>query len=99
MAELSVSRRDGVVVLTGELTFQTVPGLLSQEQALVAAGGDALKIDLAGVVRGDSAGLALLVAWLRAARKQRRQIQFLNVPPQLREMARVSGLERLLPLS
>lgn len=99
MAELTLDENSGEVVLTGELIFSTVPDLLAQEARLMAARSEELKVDLAGVERGDSAGLALLVAWLRAAKKHNKRLVFLNVPAQLQEMAKVSGLEKVLSLA
>jgi len=99
VAELRLNQRDGVAILVGELTFHTVPELLTQEQMLMAGAGELLTIDLAGVVRGDSAGLALLIAWLRTAKQHHKRVRFLNVPSQLHEMAKVSGLEGVLSLS
>ena len=52
--------------LSGDLTLSTVSGLLDAGRAGVAA-GDCI-VDLADVGRVDSAALALLFAWLRAAR-------------------------------
>ncbi len=51
----------------GELTFQTVPGLYRESAGWFAGEGE-LVIDLAAVTRADSAGLALLVEWLKRAR-------------------------------
>jgi phospholipid transport system transporter-binding protein len=53
-------------------------------------------LDLGGVGRADSAGLALLVEWSRQARRGRTALRFVNVPAQIRSLARVSHLEWLL---
>ncbi|MBF6309145.1 STAS domain-containing protein, partial [Nocardia farcinica] len=55
--------------------------------------------DLQAVTRSDSAGLALLVEWMQFARQQDRKLSFRNLPDQLRDIARISGLEDLLPLA
>ena len=54
--------------------------------------------DLAGVERADSAGLALLIEWMRRARRAGRPVRFLNLPPQMLEIARAASLDRVLPL-
>ncbi len=59
----------------------------------------AIEIDLKGVTRADSAGLALLVEWLRAAERAGKSISFVNVPVQLSSIARISGLDEILSLS
>ncbi len=91
------SRDDGRLYLTGELSMATVPGLLAQRRLF--AGKDELTIDLGGVERADSAGVALLVKWQRDARAQQRVISFQNIPPQMLAIARVSGVDELLSLN
>jgi ABC-type transporter Mla MlaB component len=56
-----------------------------------------ISIDLAGVTRSDSAGLALLIEWLRESERQGRTITFLNMPAQMQSIARVCGLDGILP--
>jgi phospholipid transport system transporter-binding protein len=55
-----------------------------------------ISVDLAGVSEADSAGLALLIEWLRIARQRGQQIQFANVPAQINALARISEVEDLL---
>ena len=54
---------------------------------------------LKGVTRADSAGLALLLEWLRRSERAGCSISFVNVPEQLMSIARICGLEGILPLS
>lgn len=84
-------RADGVLAVSGVLTFDTVPGVLERTAPLVGA---AATIDLAGVDRADSAGLALMVEWLRRARAAGRALEFTQIPEQVREIIRVNGLSR-----
>ncbi|MGE0371222.1 MAG: lipid asymmetry maintenance protein MlaB [Gammaproteobacteria bacterium] len=83
--------------VSGELNFATVPALLERGAALLAAGGGRIRLDLGGVTRADSAGLALLIEWLRLARSRRASLEIVNMPAQLRAIARVSGLDGILP--
>lgn len=84
--------------LSGPLTFETVPQLFQQGRRLFADRGGNVELDLAAVERSDSAGLALLVSWVRLARQQGGAISFLNVPEQLRGLARLGGVEQILAL-
>ena len=60
-----------VLVLTGELRLASVTGVLNPgREAIRDARGGAAVLDLSGVRTCDSAGLALVVDWLRAARRQ-----------------------------
>jgi phospholipid transport system transporter-binding protein len=84
--------------IRGEMTFGTVTALLAASRPLFEGPEAALEVDLAGVERADSAGLALVIEWLRGARTAGKAIRFLNTSPQLRAIAQVSDLEGLLPL-
>lgn len=88
---------DGRLLVSGELSMATVPDLLKQ-QALQGRDGE-IHIDLQGVQRADSAGVALLVEWQRQAGRQQQSIHFHNVPTQMLAIAQLSGVDELLSLS
>jgi len=96
MSEARVQVEDGRVVVRGELSFSTVPALAAAPWP--ATTDDPVTVDLAGVRRADSAGLALLLEWARAARRQGRPIRFVHTPEQLRSLARVTGVDAILAL-
>ncbi len=81
--------------LVGELSFETVPGLVSAGEQLFQSTGEVL-LDLSRLERSDSAGLALLVNWLRQARHKQCKLSFRQVPEQLMRLARVSAVDQLL---
>jgi len=85
-------------VLRGELSFATVTDL-SKRSAEMLWGAEQVTLDLAGVTRTDSAGLALLVEWLRHAHRKSKAIQFRNIPQQMMAVAQVAGLDKLLPVA
>ena len=80
----------GRFAVTGPLTFDTVHTLL----ALPAVEGPVV-VDLGGVPRADSAGLALMLEWLRQARQHERALTFTRVPARLQDLIDVSGLSAL----
>jgi phospholipid transport system transporter-binding protein len=99
MAEANYTDQgNGHWLVSGELGFATVPGLLSST-ARSMRGEGAIEVDLAGVTRADSAGLALLIEWTAASDRVGRKIRFIHVPAQLLSIARVCGLEEILPLA
>ena len=99
MAEARFTDRgDGNWLLEGELSFATVPTVL-HHAGVDMRGADSIRVDLKGVTRADSAGLALLVEWLRESERAGVPISFINVPVQLLSIARVCGLEDILSLS
>lgn len=100
MSETAIQQQDDhSYLIRGELNMQTVPDMLKQAEPILADGREELVFDLQGISRTDSAGLALLVEWMQAAGQQQTRITFRNLPTQLRDIARVSGLEELLPLA
>ncbi len=82
---------EGTIKVHGPLTFATVPGLFMESNSIIKSASETITIDLHDVSRADSAGLALLVEWLRTAGAHAR---FVNVPTQLRRLIDVSGLTR-----
>ncbi len=81
----------------GDLTFETVPELWHQAPARFAGiTGDTLTVDLTAVRRADSAGLALLVAWVRWGRQRGVRVRFTRPPKSLQALAAAAGLQSLL---
>ncbi len=101
MAEPKLSSSaEGRYQVCGDLTFGTVLGLLdSGTEMLDGAGEGPIEVDLGEVGHADSAGLALLIEWMRAARQGGRELSYRNIPTQLMAIARVSDLEEILPLA
>ena len=95
-AAQATAHGDGVLTVRGVLSFDTVPDVYAQSAAWVQKSQGAITIDLKGVDRADSAGLALLVEWLHLARDKSRELKFLNVPEQVRSLIRVNGLSQAL---
>jgi phospholipid transport system transporter-binding protein len=88
--------RPGYWLLAGELTFATatdawLPMLDCLNQPTV-------QLDVSALSRVDSAGLATLVAWLAEAGRQQRTVQVLGASAQLLQLARVGGVDGILPL-
>jgi phospholipid transport system transporter-binding protein len=86
--------RSNVQSVSGPLTFYSVPNIFSASGSWFAGG--ALTIDLQQVTQADSAGLALLIEWLRQARQASVPLTFTNIPPQMQVLIRVNGLQDTL---
>lgn len=91
-------REDGCFILSGALNFQTVPMVWQQGLDLFNE-APSLVLDLQQVSRSDSAGLALLIEWMRFARQQNKPISYINMPTQMLAIARASSLDSILPLA
>jgi phospholipid transport system transporter-binding protein len=99
MVHLTAQGKDGFKV-DGEMSFTTVPGLWKQSQRMfVTRAEQGLNIDLGSVHRFDSAGLALLVAWSRWARRHSVPIRFIDMPKKLSAVVRANHLEALFGLA
>lgn len=92
-------RGDGRYAVTGDLTFETVAAALELSEPVLRDGPSPLTLDLAAVKRTDSAGLALLIEWMRRARGVGREIRYSNMPAQMHAIARVSDLDTFLPVT
>lgn len=90
---------DGSVQLEGELNYANVSNVYRETADLFRQPRNSLEIDLGGVTRTDSAGVALLVEWLSEARSRNLPIHFVNVPQQMLDMVKISSLDRVLPIN
>lgn len=79
----------------GALNAETVTALFESSEAAFK-GVAALEIDLANVPEGDSAGLALLIEWLRLGQQHKQTVRFKNMPEQIAALARISEVDKLL---
>ena len=90
-----VSAEDGRVEIAGDLTFETVAGLRQRGAEVLRGDGD-VTLDLNAVTRADSAGLALMVEWLKQTRGKDAGLRVVNMPEQMAAIARMSKLDRVL---
>ena len=90
-----IRREDRRIVLSGPVTLANVAQVLEEGRRHLAEG--AATVDLAEVSELDSSALALLLAWLREAKAAGRTIGFANLPESLRTIARLYGVQDLLP--
>jgi len=80
--------------LAGPLTLGEIGRLLAEGRTR-AAGGD-LRVDLSAVTEADSAALALLLDWLRAARAAGHALTVSGLPAGLESLAALYGIDTLL---
>ena len=89
-------RREGDrMSVSGALTLASVAGALQEGNAAIGQG--VRTVDLGEVGELDSSALALLLAWLREAKRLNRGISFANLPQGLTTIARLYGVAELLP--
>lgn len=56
------------------------------------------RINLLGVEYADSSCLAMLVAWIRNAKIQHKDVTIINMPQFMLDLGRVCGLDAILPI-
>jgi phospholipid transport system transporter-binding protein len=88
----------GALSARGPLTFATAR---AARLAGIAALGAAPKLpplvmDCAGIGAADSAGLAVLIDWLAAAKASGHALRYVGLPQDFAALARISELEALL---
>jgi phospholipid transport system transporter-binding protein len=90
--------KPGDFVLSGVLDFDTVPALLRQGFGWMRQQSP-VSVDLALVQHSNSAGIGLLLEWLRQASKNNIGIRFVNIPAGLQAVARICGVDDWLTKS
>ena len=98
MSKAELSLDNGVLMVSGELDKTSVPQVAKDSGRWFSQIKDDIIVNLSGLSRADSSGLAMLVEWMRMARERQRGIRFQQVPDQLLAIATVSGLNEMLPL-
>ena len=89
-------RREGDrLLVSGALTLSTVAAALGEGNAAIAEG--ARTVDLGEVGELDSSALALLLAWLREAKRREATLAFTRLPEGLTTIAKLYGVAELLP--
>lgn len=88
----------GRVSVRGALTFETARRACDAGVRLFKRAKKAplIEVDCGGVTEADSAGLAVLLEWLKWALKNERPMSFANLPASIRAVASISDVEPLL---
>jgi len=91
-----VSQREiDSMVLQGHLNMDTVPALFAT--GLRQLEQQDLLVDFSGVESVDSAAVSMLLGWERAAQRTERVLRVTGLPEDLLSLARLYGVDNLLP--
>ncbi len=94
MSRLNIIKEStGHFVIDGDLTFATIDKQTLKSFSFLKAAKE-ITIDLSRVSSTDSAGLALIIEWIKYSRQNRTQIAFKNIPEQLLNLAKLSGFDQ-----
>ncbi len=76
-------------LVTGDLTFFSIDKKMTGSFEFLNSAAK-LQVDLAGVVLADSAGLALIIEWIKYSKLYNTQLKFNNMPQQILTIALLS---------
>ena len=91
-----IERNAGRLYVRTAMVMANAPALLAAGRATFSEPSETL--DLAEVGEADSSALAVMLAWLRTASAEGRQLSFVNVPAGVQALADLYGVDELLPL-
>jgi len=92
-----IRRESGRIVVSGPVTLANVAAVLEEGRRHLEEG--VRTVDLGEVTEMDSSLLAAMLAWLRDARRGGHDLAFANLPEALRTIARLYGLDGLIPVT
>jgi phospholipid transport system transporter-binding protein len=81
-------------LVSGDLNFSNVMTVYAKSLPQLEASAE-LEFDFAQVTSSDSAGLALIVEWLKFANIHHKSVQFNNLSADILSLARAAGLDGL----
>jgi phospholipid transport system transporter-binding protein len=91
-------RREGRrIVVSGPVTLANVAAVLEEGRRHLEEG--VRTVDLGEVTEMDSSLLAAMLAWLRDAKARSRELGFANLPESLQTIARLYGVDSLIPVA
>lgn len=95
MHKAAISFENDIISVEGDLNFTSVNHVWKNSLPLLDQ-CPRLVFDLSRVTSANSAGLALLLEWMRYAKSRNKAIQFDHLPDQLLSIAKVSGIIEML---
>ena len=99
MTQHLVKKQPDLYQVVGDLTFDTVAGYEKEGFVVMDSVGKSLTIDFSGVTKVSSAALALLLSWMRHARKEGIDLKFGGFSERFQAILNISDLADVIPLS
>jgi len=94
VSKASLETTADCLVVRGVLDFDSVVELASSgSRWLSQSAPNPCRLDLGGVSFSNSAGVALVLTWMRTAARAGRRLQVDNIPDSMVAMIRLGGLE------
>lgn len=93
---LSIEQNDSCWILKGDLNKDTSMLLWQKKSELFHTPDKEVLLDLSAISRTDSAGLATLIALLKASNAVNVNIKFVGATQQFHNIAKVGAVEQLI---
>ncbi len=87
----AIVKQDNRLIVSGDLTFATVNALWQQSLSLLSNSPE-LNFDFSGAKTVNSAGLALLIEWIKYARQHKKNLHFSQLPDEFRSIGEAAGI-------
>jgi phospholipid transport system transporter-binding protein len=87
---------NNTLYLCGDLDFSNAILIYQQSQSLFSSGASALVIDFSGLRSANSVVMALIIDWMRRAKRADKSIQFKHLSSDVMSLARASGLDKVI---
>lgn len=91
-----VQSGDNRMAVEGDMLVTNAVTLRHQGEALLASLSSPVTVDLSQVGAVSSAGVSVLLSWMRKSEALGKQLVVANIPEKMRDVCRVSGLDALL---
>ena len=96
--QADITFQDHAFFVKGDLTFTNVMALY-EKSLLDLMHCPQLRFDFSQLHSSDSAGLALVIEWMKLAEQSHKKIQFDNVSDDLMSIAKAAGLNGFIKTS
>ncbi len=83
------------IKVEGNLTLEVIPKLF--EEGLNHLANGALQVDFSQVKAVDSSAISMLLGWEKSAQQKQNELSVTGLPEDLLSLARLYGVEELLP--
>lgn len=93
--EAGMTIENNVLYLTGELDFQNVMTVYEKSLSQFNESPE-LFIDFSKLVSSNSAGLALIVEWIKLSKALHKPLRFKHLSPQLLSIIKAANLDKLM---
>ncbi len=94
MTASSLSKDNNTLRLQGEVTFNTLTGLIAQLEKMLT--GEVVEFNCSEVTKADSSTIALLLYALQLAHQNKSTLKIVAATDNIKKLLKLYGLEELL---